>query len=62
MPLSEKILVLLSTYNGEKYLKQQLDSLGNQTYKNIKVVARDDSSTDDTLKILYYPIKIIQQF
>ena len=62
MPLNEKILVLLSTYNGEKYLKQQLDSLGNQTYKNIKVVARDDSSTDDTLKILYYPIKIIQQF
>ena len=31
----EKVIVLLASYNGEKYLRDQLDSLINQTYKNI---------------------------
>lgn len=46
------ITILLSTYNGEKYLKQQLDSLYAQTYKNIKIIVRDDGSTDSTMEIL----------
>jgi len=46
------IIILLSTYNGEKYLKEQLDSLYKQTYKNIKIIVRDDGSTDKTLDIL----------
>jgi len=45
-------IVLLSTYNGEKYLKEQLDSLFTQTYNNIKVIVRDDGSSDKTLEIL----------
>ncbi|WP_162151124.1 glycosyltransferase family 2 protein [Haploplasma modicum] len=44
--------ILLSTYNGEKFLKKQLESLYDQTYKNIKIYIRDDGSTDNTLKIL----------
>ena len=52
MQLSKKILVLLSTYNGDKYLKQQINSIYQQTYRNIKIIARDDGSTDNTLKIL----------
>lgn len=44
--------VLISTYNGEKYIKEQLDSLLEQTYKDIKVWIRDDGSTDATLEIV----------
>lgn len=47
-----KISILLSTYNGEKYLKAQLDSLFSQSYKNFKLIARDDGSTDGTKEIL----------
>ena len=55
-----KILILLSTYNGEKYLKVQLDSLFSQSYKNFKLIARDDGSSDKTLEILkYYDIELL---
>lgn len=48
----KRVLVLLSTYNGEKYLTTQLDSVLNQTYNNVSILVRDDGSTDNTLKIL----------
>lgn len=48
----EKVIVLLASYNGEKYLRDQLDSLINQTYKNIDVYIRDDNSTDKTMDII----------
>ena len=47
-----KLIVLMSTYNGEKYLRQQLDSLVNQDLKHIEVLIRDDGSSDDTINIL----------
>ena len=47
-----KVAVLISTYNGEKYLKEQLDSILNQTYKDIDICIRDDGSKDDTIKII----------
>lgn len=47
-----KIAILLSTYNGSAYLRQQLDSLCDQSHKEIDIFVRDDGSTDDTLKIL----------
>ena len=47
-----RVLVMLSTYNGEKYLKAQLDSLRNQTNVNLCVLVRDDASKDRTLEIL----------
>lgn len=46
------VAIIMSTYNGEKWLKEQLDSLINQTYKNIKIYIRDDGSKDNTLNIL----------
>ena len=46
------ISILLSTYNGEKFLKEQLESLINQTYKDFKIIVRDDGSTDNTKEIL----------
>lgn len=58
-----KIAVLIAAYNGEKFLKQQLDSILEQTYQNIEIYISDDKSTDNTLKILSlyqqkYPNKV----
>jgi len=50
--MEEKIEILLPTYNGEKYLKEQLDSILNQSYKNIKLIISDDCSKDSTPEIL----------
>ena len=44
--------VLLSTYNGERYLEEQLDSIFAQDCGNVFVLARDDGSTDATQEIL----------
>lgn len=48
----ELVNVLISTYNGEKYIREQIDSILNQSYKKIAIYVRDDGSTDGTLKIL----------
>lgn len=50
--MNKKVAVLLSTYNGEKYVKEQLDSILNQSYKNIEIVIRDDGSKDNTVNII----------
>jgi glycosyltransferase involved in cell wall biosynthesis len=46
------IAVLLSTYNGETYLKEQLDSIISQTLHDWKLFIRDDGSKDQTIKII----------
>ncbi|MFR4286062.1 MAG: glycosyltransferase family 2 protein [Enterococcus italicus] len=46
------VYILLSTFNGEKYLRKLLDSLLNQAYKDFQIIIRDDGSKDGTLKIL----------
>ena len=57
----KKVAILLSTYNGEKYLKNQLDSLMAQSYKDFEIIARDDGSADDTVEILKsYGIKLLE--
>ena len=52
--LSEKkqIIILISTYNGEEYLDEQLKSIYDQTYTNFAVYVRDDGSQDLTKDIL----------
>lgn len=47
-----KVLVLLSTYNGEKYLHEQLNSLLNQKGVEVTVMVRDDGSKDRTVEII----------
>lgn len=47
-----KVAVLLSTYNGSKFLRAQLESLCNQSHAAIEIFVRDDGSVDDTLNIL----------
>lgn len=54
METNSKIIVLMSTYNGEKYLKEQIDSIINQKNVNIEILIRDDGSNDGTIEILEY--------
>jgi glycosyltransferase involved in cell wall biosynthesis len=52
------VSIVLATYNGEKFLEKQLDSLFLQSYPNIEVVAVDDGSSDKTIEILQeYAVK-----
>lgn len=48
----KKVTVVISTYNGAKHIKRQLDSIFAQKYVNVKVVVRDDCSTDDTVNVI----------
>ena len=52
MQQDKKVIVLMATYNGAPYLREQLDSIINQTYKNVEIMVRDDGSTDETRVIL----------
>ena len=47
-----KIDILMATYNGEKYLREQLDSILNQSYSNFRLLISDDCSQDSTKEIL----------
>ncbi|MEJ2109696.1 MAG: glycosyltransferase family 2 protein [Acidobacteriota bacterium] len=50
--MQPRIAVLLPTFNGERYLTEQLDSLIGQTYHNLIIILRDDGSSDGTLEII----------
>ena len=57
------VLILLATYNGEKYIKEMVESIIAQDYTDWKLILSDDSSTDSTPQILdlyaeKYPEKI----
>lgn len=47
-----KVQILMSTYNGEKFLKEQLDSILEQSYQEFQILIRDDGSSDGTIEIL----------
>jgi glycosyltransferase involved in cell wall biosynthesis len=46
------ISIAVCTYNGEKFLAEQLNSLVNQTYRNLEIVVTDDCSKDETIELL----------
>lgn len=48
----KKVQILMSTFNGEKYLQEQLNSLFNQENIKLDILVRDDNSTDKTKEIL----------
>lgn len=48
----DKIAILMSTYNGENYLTEQIESIKKQTNHNWHLYIRDDGSTDKTTKII----------
>ncbi len=51
LSLTPHICILMSTYNGENYLAEQLQSIENQTHTNWRLIISDDGSSDATLKI-----------
>ena len=52
MKNERKIAILMATYNGGLYLKEQIDSIINQSYNNWTLYIRDDGSTDNTISII----------
>lgn len=53
----KKVQILMSTYNGEKYLKEQIDSILSQEDIEVSLLIRDDGSTDKTINILENIVK-----
>ncbi|ADW70314.1 glycosyltransferase family 2 protein [Granulicella tundricola] len=49
---SPQVQILLATYNGARFLREQIDSILTQTYPCLTILSRDDGSTDGTLAIL----------
>lgn len=63
MHSTDKIAILMATYNGEKYICQQIDSILSQTCKDWELYIHDDGSTDNTIAAVEsyvekYPNKI----
>jgi rhamnosyltransferase len=54
-----KVTIVMATYNGEKFIKKQLESILTQSYKNFELIICDDKSTDTTQDILH---KYAQQY
>lgn len=60
---TDRIAILLATYNGEQYLQEQLDSLLSQTCQDWVTYIHDDGSTDQTMKVIEeYTTKYPQKF
>lgn len=47
-----KVIICMTTFNGDEFLKKQLKSIENQSYSNWILLIHDDGSTDGTMKIL----------
>ena len=52
--MNDLISIIVPAYNSEKTIKRCIDSIANQSYKNIEIVVINDGSTDKTLDILYH--------
>ena len=46
-----KISIITATYNSEKFIKSNIESVNNQTYQNIEHIIIDNKSKDNTLSI-----------
>jgi glycosyltransferase involved in cell wall biosynthesis len=51
-PAMPEVEVLLATYHGERFLREQIDSILAQDYPALRILARDDGSSDGTPTIL----------
>jgi len=56
--IKPNIDILISTYNGAEYLREQLDSIINQSYLYWRIIIRDDGSTDTTCDIINEYLKV----
>ena len=58
------VIVLMSSYNGEKYIEEQIESIFKQENVKVKLIIRDDGSNDSSIEIInrlsnIYDIKLI---
>ena len=59
--MNDKISVIVPVYNVEKYIKQCLESILNQTYKNLEIIIVDDGTKDSSGKICDEILNQIQE-
>ena len=52
--MEDLITVVVPIYKREKYLHETMESILNQTYKNLEIILVDDGSTDNSLRIARY--------
>jgi glycosyltransferase involved in cell wall biosynthesis len=62
--MQSKVGILMATYNGERFIKKQIDSILVQTYRNWQLIIHDDGSMDLTVNVIKeyvrkYPDKVI---
>lgn len=55
--MKKRCLIMMTSYNGEKYISEQINTIINQTYKNWQLIIQDDGSTDKTLDIINKYVK-----
>lgn len=55
------ITIIMAAYNGQEYINEQLESIENQTYRDWRLVVRDDGSSDKTVDILKKFAKEVEQ-
>jgi len=56
---------IVPVFNGERYVREALESIHNQTYRPLEIIVVDDGSTDNTKKVvtnLEFPIQYVEQF
>ena len=59
--MEEKVSIIVPCYNAEEYIERFLDSILNQTYKNLELILINDGSDDNTEKLVFQYEKKIQE-
>ena len=50
--MTEKISIIIPAYNSESTIRRCVDSIRNQTYRNLEIIVVNDGSTDSTIEVV----------